>query len=194
MSWKTLAADDALPIRVDAYLALNFGDEFFGDWYTDHERGPVATGCASRGEIHLDDGAGRGHQLGAGRPDRDHRPAGPGRLAVSVHTVSTEAQDLVLDAFEAALGATAPKSLHHRIEHAIEVNDEQLARMVAWTWSPSSTPTAAGRLGAVERLMGQGPEYPPDQIGWLTRSRDFADAGLQSPPPPMRPGSSRTSP
>ena len=28
-----LAADDVLPIRIDAYLALNFDDEFFGDWF-----------------------------------------------------------------------------------------------------------------------------------------------------------------
>jgi predicted amidohydrolase YtcJ len=27
-----LAAVDGLPLRVDAYLALNYGDEFFGDW------------------------------------------------------------------------------------------------------------------------------------------------------------------
>ena len=36
-----LAADDALPIRVDAYLALNFEHEFLGDWYTDREPGMV---------------------------------------------------------------------------------------------------------------------------------------------------------
>ena len=39
--------------------------------------------------------------------------------------------DLVLDAFEAALGPTGPNPLHHRIEHAVQVTDEQLARMVA---------------------------------------------------------------
>ena len=50
---------------------------------------------------------------------------------VSVHTVSTEAHDMVLDAFEAALGPTGPNPLHHRIEHAIQVTDDQLGRMVA---------------------------------------------------------------
>ena len=50
---------------------------------------------------------------------------------VSVHTVSTEAHDMVLDAFEAAIGPTGPNPLHHRIDHAIQVTDEQLARMVA---------------------------------------------------------------
>ena len=50
---------------------------------------------------------------------------------VSIHTVSTEAHEMVLDAFEAALGSAGPNPLHHRIDHAIQVNDEQLARMVA---------------------------------------------------------------
>ena len=50
---------------------------------------------------------------------------------VSVHAVSTEAQAAALDAFEAAIGPTGPNPLHHRIEHALQVTDEQLARMVA---------------------------------------------------------------
>ena len=44
-----LAAADALPLRVDAYLALNFGAEFFGDWYTIANRAPSTTASVSRG-------------------------------------------------------------------------------------------------------------------------------------------------
>ena len=131
-SWRALAAEDALPLRVDAYLALNFGDEFFGDWYTDHERGPVGDRLRVQGlKIHLDDGPG---EIINWEPDDLTATIGRADEAgwqVSVHTMSTEAQDLVLDAFEAALGPTGPNPLHHRIEHAIEVSDEQLARMVA---------------------------------------------------------------
>ena len=54
-----LAADDALPLRVDAYLALNFGTDFLGDWYTDHERGPVGDHLRVQGlKIHADNGEG----------------------------------------------------------------------------------------------------------------------------------------
>ena len=38
---------------------------------------------------------------------------------------------MVLDAYEAALGPTGPNPLHHRIDHAIRVTDDQLARMAA---------------------------------------------------------------
>ncbi len=50
---------------------------------------------------------------------------------VSVHAIGTAAQGLVLDAFEAALGPSGPNPLHHRIEHAVQVTDEQLARLAA---------------------------------------------------------------
>ena len=36
---EALAADDALPLRVDAYLALNFDKDFLGDWYASREPG-----------------------------------------------------------------------------------------------------------------------------------------------------------
>ncbi len=177
---ETLAADDALPIRVDAYLALNFGDEFFGDWYTDHERGPVGDRLRVQGlKIHLDDGAG---VVINWEPDDLTSTIGRADEAgwqVSVHTVSTEAQSLVLDAFEEALGASGPNPLHHRIEHAIEVSDDQLARMVAMDLVTVIHPDG----GSVDWVlwndyMGQGADYPAEQIGWLTRLRDFVDAGL----------------
>lgn len=56
---EALARDDALPLRVDAYLALNFGHEFLGDWYATREPGPVDDHLRVRGvKIHLDDGSG----------------------------------------------------------------------------------------------------------------------------------------
>ena len=55
-----LAADGALPLRVDAYLALNYDREFFGDWYAEREPGPVDDRLRVQGlKIHLDDGLGR---------------------------------------------------------------------------------------------------------------------------------------
>jgi predicted amidohydrolase YtcJ len=175
-----LAAGDALPIRVDAYLALNFDDEFFGDWYTDHERGPVGDRLRVQGlKIHLDDGAGEIINWESADLTSTIGRADEAGWQVSVHTVSTEAQDMVLDAFEAALGPTGPNPLHHRIEHAIEVSDEQLGRMVAMDLVTVIHPDG----GSVDWVlwndyMGQGADYPPEQMGWLTRLRDFVDAGL----------------
>jgi predicted amidohydrolase YtcJ len=94
---------------------------------------------------------------------------------VAVHTVSTEAHEMVLGAFEAALGPTGPNPLHHRIDHAIQVTDTQLARM------------AALDLATVVHLDGASSDWvlEADYLGnlgentaWLARWRDFVDAGL----------------
>ncbi len=66
-----LAAAGDLPLRVDAYLALNFGTEFFGDWYASREPGPVGDTLRVRGvKIHVDNGEGSVVNWTAGRPDR----------------------------------------------------------------------------------------------------------------------------
>lgn len=177
---ERLAADHALPLRVDAYLALNFGHDFLGDWYTDREPGPVDGHLRVRGlKVHLDDGWGAevlwepaDFTTTIGRADE----AG---WQVSVHTVSAAAEELVLDAFEAALGPTGPNPLHHRIEHALQVTDEQLARMIAMDLAVVIHPDGAtdwARHGNFLGGLDGGDTGMPD--GWLNRWRDFVDAGL----------------
>jgi predicted amidohydrolase YtcJ len=175
-----LAAADALPLRVDAYLALNYGDEFLGDWYADQERGPVGDHLRIQGvKIHLDNGRGtvinwEPEELTAtiGRADASG-------WQVSVHTMSSAAQDLVLDAYAAALGPTGPNPLHHRIEHAVQVSDEQLARMVALDLSTViHLDGAADWLWYDEVLPQVDRDDPGDEIDWVARWRDFVDAGL----------------
>ncbi len=58
---EDLAADNALPLRVDAYLALNGLDvgDYYGDWYGDRQPGPVDDRLRVQGlKIHLDSGSG----------------------------------------------------------------------------------------------------------------------------------------
>ena len=180
MSWRPWLPTGALPMRVDAYLALNYGDEFLGDWYTEQERGPVGDRLRVPGlKIHLDDGPGEIINWEPADLTSTIGRADEAGWQVSVHTVSTEAQSLVLDAFEEALGTSGPNPLHHRIEHAIEVSDEQLARMVAMDLV-TVIHTDGGSVDWVlwNDYMGQGADYPPRQTSWLTRLRDFVDAGL----------------
>jgi predicted amidohydrolase YtcJ len=175
-----LAAGDALPIRVNAYLALNFGSDFLRDWYVDREPGTAGNRLNVRGlKIGLADGRG---EIINWEPDDLAETIGRADEAgwqVSVHTVSTEAHDMVLDAYEAALGPSGPNPLHHRIDHAIEVTNDQLDRIIAMDLVTVVHPDG----GAVDwvswtNYMGEGADYPPEQIGWLTRMRDFVDAGL----------------
>ena len=81
----TLAADDALPLRVDAYLALNEpapSGAHLGDWYTDREPGPVGDRLRVQGvKITLDNGWGTIFHWEPGRAHRDDRPGERCRLA-----------------------------------------------------------------------------------------------------------------
>ncbi len=175
-----LAEDEALPLRVDAYLALNFDREFFGDWYTDREPGPTDDHLRVEGlKIHLDDGW--GHTINwepaeliatIGRADE----AG---WQVSVHAMSSAAMELVLDAYEASLGPNGPNPLHHRIEHAMQVTDEQLARLVAMDITIVTHFDGVNDWLLDDEVVAEfDRDDPGDQLPLLNRWRDFVDAGL----------------
>lgn len=176
---ETLAADDALPLRVDAYLALNEpapSGQHFGDWYADRVPGQVSDRLRVQGvKITLDNGWGSIFHWEPAELTEAVGRANEAGWQVSVHTVSTEAHDMVLDAFEAAIGAAGPNSLYHRVDHAVQVTDEQLERMVAMD------------LATVVHLDGAAADWvlEADYLGnlgedtaWLARWRDFALAGL----------------
>jgi len=176
----TLAADSALPLRVDAYLALNYEHDFLGDWYTDREPGPFDDQLRVRGlKIHLDDGG--GNEVLWERADLTETIAQADHAGwqVSVHAMSSAAMALALDAFEAALGPTGPNPLHHRIEHAVQVTDEQLTRLVAM-----EIPLVIHLDGAADWVLAEfllddlDRDGPAEELALIARWRDFVDAGL----------------
>lgn len=181
---ESLAADDALPLRVDAYLALNEpapSGVHLGDWYIDREPGPVGDRLRVQGlKITLDNGWGTIFHWERAELTETIGRADEAGWQVSVHTVSREAHEMVLDAYEAALGPAGPNPLHHRIDHAIQVTDEQLARMVAMDLATViHLDGAASDWVLEEEYLGHlGPDNPGEEIGWLARWRDFVDAGL----------------
>ncbi|MEO6207322.1 MAG: amidohydrolase family protein [Candidatus Limnocylindrales bacterium] len=179
----TLAAADALPLRVDAYLALNglgVGD-YYGDWYADRQPGAADDHLRVQGlKIHLDSGSGATIYWEADDLVATIGRANAAGWQVSVHAVSTQATEMVIDAFEAAIGPIGPNPLHHRIEHALQVTDDQLARMVAMDLTTVIQLDGAGwewvRWAASEGEAGR--DYEREDVGWLARWRDFVDAGL----------------
>ena len=174
---EELAADAELRIRVDAYLALNepqVGGEHFGDWYADRKPGPTNDWLRVQGlKIHLDHGVDILWE--AAELNATIAAANEAGWQVSIHSITTEADEMALDALEAVLGPTGPNPLHHRIEHALQVTDAQLARMVAM-----QLPVVIHLDSAASDWLGD----PDDQAAlggdtaWLTRWRDFVDAGL----------------
>jgi predicted amidohydrolase YtcJ len=175
---QDLDAADQLRLRVDGYLALNLPaptGEHLGDWYTAHQPGAQSDRLRFPGvKVTLDNGWGSQFWWEPEDLAATIARADEAGWQVAVHTVSTEAHAMVLDAFDAALTGQ-PNTLHHRIEHAVQVTDEQLARLVALD------------LVTVIHLDGAASDWvlEPDYLGnlgedtaWLTRWRAFVEAGL----------------
>ena len=98
---------------------------------------------------------------------------------MSVHAMSSAALELLLDAYEAALGPTGPNPLHHRVEHALQVTDEQLARLAAMDIATVIHLEGAADWVLDEEVIAEfDRDNPGEGFGWLTRWRDFVDAGL----------------
>jgi predicted amidohydrolase YtcJ len=94
--------------------------------------------------------------------------------------MSSAAQELVLDAFEAAIGPHGPNPLHHRIEHAVQVTDEELARMVALDLPIVIHPDGEPDWIMYDDFLADfDRDNPPADIeAEVGRWRDFVDAGL----------------
>ena len=175
-----LAAVDALTVRVDAYLALNYANESFGDWYADRAPGPVDDRLRVQGlKIHLDDGWGKTVLWEAAELRETIARADAAGWQVSVHSVSRAAGELVLDAFDAAIGPAGPNPRHHRIEHAVQVTDDQLDRLVAMDVAVViHLDNVADWVLDDEFVVQLDPDDPGEAAAPLARWRDFIDAGL----------------
>jgi predicted amidohydrolase YtcJ len=94
---------------------------------------------------------------------------------IASHTMDTTSHEMVLDAFEAALGGE-PNGLHHRIEHATQVTDEQLRRIVDLGL------VVVGHTEGASTDSLADPEYVEllgEDLSWLNRYREFVDAGVR---------------
>ncbi len=178
---ESLAADNALRLRVDAYLTLNepqIGGEHFGAWYADREPGSVTDRLRVQGlKIHLDTGFELDLLWEADELNATIAAANEAGWQVAIHTFSDEAQKMALDAFEAAIGPSGPNPLHHRIEHSVQVTDEQLARMFDMDIAVviHLDTAVADWLSEPNWMAEMGGE-----TSWLARWRDFVDAGLHA--------------
>ena len=130
-------------------------------------------------KIHLDDGWGNTINWEPAELTETIARANEAGWQVSVHAISRPPTRWLLDAYEEALGPNGPNPLHHRVEHAIQVTDEQLARLVAM-----DIPTVIHLDGAADWVLETSTwrsstrTIPARRIGWLARWRDFVDAGL----------------
>jgi predicted amidohydrolase YtcJ len=171
---------DEIRPRLALYLSANFPGlekSLLGDWYRDHE--PRAT-YGDRVELvgvkfFIDNGWGSfvhwtADELTSAAGDTHGRG-----WNVAAHTISHEAHDLVLDAYEAAISADGAGA-GLRIEHLLQLRDDQIDRMK--------------RLGIVASMQigwpvldftheeGLQAMVEGDDPGWYARWQDILAAGI----------------
>jgi predicted amidohydrolase YtcJ len=182
----------ALRLRVNAYLPVNYLDDKFGIWfgaYRPHQEfsprlriGGVKIFADSAWtnemymtEPHTDQPDSRGVVYWTPEEFTDlARSLHDDGWQMATHTCGDAAHDMVLDAYEAALGGASNAAHRHRIEHLMAVRDDQVQRMAEMaivasfqlTWfTTDTTPDVESTVGSA-------------RLPWIGRWRDLLDAGV----------------
>jgi predicted amidohydrolase YtcJ len=179
---QALDAAGNLGVRVDGYLAMNNPapeGEHLGDWYEAYRAGLAPSDRLRFPGVKftIDNGWGSLVWWEATELAATVAAADAAGWQVAIHTISTEAHEMVLDAFEVTL-AGRPNDRRHRIEHAVQVTDEQLQRIVDLDLVTVVHLAGTASDFAIEGDYLRRFSEPGDSSAWLTRWRDFVDAGI----------------
>lgn len=187
-----------LPIRVNAYLPVNFHDDKYGVWFSDLEPGfeyssrlriagaKVFVDRSDTSSMYLTEAyANTPGYRGKASWTQDELTAMFSELAaggwqITVHTAGDAGADLVLNAFASVLDGQSNDTYRYRIEHAVVLRDDQIARIrdlglivsMQLTWLNSDWPNIEF-WSAMESVLG------PERTPWLGRWRDLLDAGVK---------------
>ena len=128
---RALDAAGRLRVRVNAYLPVNFADEKFGHWFLEFEpRHAISPRLRLAGvKLFLDHDWGTEFHWDQAELDEYVLTAHRSGWQVAAHTVSAEAHDQILTAVARALAAHPNPDARHRVEHVIQLRDDQLTRM-----------------------------------------------------------------
>ncbi len=165
-----------LRVRVNAYLPVNFTDEKFGNWYLEYEPMSYLTPHVRLAgiKLYLDHGWGTIFHWEQEELNNYVLEAHQNGWQVASHTVSQKAHDMILNAFEYSLQLAPNDDPRFRIEHAVQVRDDQIVRM--------------SELGALASIQLIGPADWPSEESYLslvgettylmTRWRDFVESDV----------------
>ncbi|MHA2173902.1 MAG: amidohydrolase [Candidatus Hodarchaeales archaeon] len=122
---------DLLKVRVNAYLPLSWQFERFGDWYQQYEPGhEYSPNLRIAGVKFFMDRWYTVQELYFNQSELEglFQEAHDLGFQISIHSVITNATDVVLNAFETVLGGEWNHQ-RHRMEHLVLLRDDQITRM-----------------------------------------------------------------
>jgi len=171
----------AIPLRVNGYFELaNFDGGMPDDptWYLAHEpRAQLSPHFRVIGvKLYMDGVFGDRQLWDQAALNQQVLTAHQNGWQVAIHAVGTQGIEQALQAIENALGEGSNEAYRHRIEHAVKVSDDQMARMLAkgiiasiQLLGPADWPTQPEHQ---QYLISPNPE-------WQMRWRDMVEAGLR---------------
>ena len=176
---RALDAAGRLRLRVNAYLPVNFQDDKFGHWFLGFEPRHAYSPHLRLGGIKLFLDHDWGTRFHWDQVELDEYVLSAHRLGwqVSAHTVSAEAHDQYLTAVARAQAAHPTPDARHRVEHVIQLRDDQLTRMGELRMIASIQPGMPGDLAAeagFPELVARG------QTRWIARWRDLVESGVRT--------------
>ncbi|MFX0208142.1 MAG: amidohydrolase [Candidatus Hodarchaeota archaeon] len=174
---QAVDAENLLKVRVNAYLPLSWQFERFGDWYQMYEPGyEYSPNLRIAGVKFFMDEWYRQPVLFFNQSELEglFQEAHDWGFQIAIHSVVTNATDVVLNAFETVLGSEWNHQ-RHRIEHLVLLRNDQITRManlgiygcVQFPWFNSDM------IGRIERDIDL-----IESVYFLCRWRDLLDAGI----------------
>jgi predicted amidohydrolase YtcJ len=172
---RALDAAGQLRLRVNAYLPVNFADEKFGPWFLEYEpRHRYSPHLRLAGiKLFLDHDWGTTFHWNQAELNEYVDTAHRNGWQVTAHTVSAEAHDQYLTAVAEALAGYPDRDARHRVEHVVQLRDDQLARMRELGLIASIQAAIPGDSAAepgFQALVARG------QVDWIARWRDLVDS------------------
>ena len=176
---RALDAAGALRLRVNAYLPVNFEDEKFGHWFRGFEPRHADSPHLLLGGIKLFIDHDWGTKFHWDQAELDEYVLSAHRLGwqVTAHAISAEAIDQYLLAVARAQAAHPNPDARHRVEHVVQLRDDQLARMAELRMIASIQPGIPGDLAAeagFPELVARGPTR------WIARWRDLVESDVRT--------------
>jgi predicted amidohydrolase YtcJ len=191
---RTLEGANQLRLRVNAYLPVNYLADKYGIWFGGLFQPRQEFGSRLRvagAKVFADRAAPRRTYLS--QPHSDN-PTYLGDVywtqadltaivqqlhtagwQIATHTCGDAAHDMILNAYEAALGGVSNTQRRHRVEHCMVLRDDQVRRMRAGNIIASIQPNwfQSDWTPEVDETLG------PDRVAWAGRWRDLLAAGVR---------------
>lgn len=124
---------DLLKVRVNAYLPLSYDFQRFGDWYQAYQPGYEYSDKLRIAGVKLfADGWYKNPILYYNQSEINSFFQETHNLGyqIAIHSVVTNATDMVLEAFQSILGnVSSTNPQRHRIEHLVLLRDDQITKM-----------------------------------------------------------------